>query len=43
MANATDAQVREWQASNRMDHQIAAAIALWARGKEAHATAGLPS
>jgi hypothetical protein len=34
MANVNDAQVREWQASNRMDHQIAAAIAIWARGKE---------
>jgi hypothetical protein len=34
VANASDAQVREWQASSRMDHQIAAAIAIWARGKE---------
>jgi hypothetical protein len=34
MTDASDAQVSEWQASNRMDHQIAAAIAIWARGKE---------
>jgi hypothetical protein len=34
MACASDAQVSEWQASNRMDHQIAAVIAIWARGKE---------
>ena len=34
MASASDAQVSEWQASNRMDHQIAAVIAIWARGKE---------
>jgi hypothetical protein len=34
MASASDAQVSEWQASNRMDHQIAAVIATWARGKE---------
>jgi hypothetical protein len=34
MASATDAQISEWQASSRMDHQIAAAIAIWARGKE---------
>jgi hypothetical protein len=34
MASASDAQVSEWQASNRMDHQIAAVVAIWARGKE---------
>ena len=34
MASASDAQVSEWQASNRMDHQIAAVIAIWAPGKE---------
>jgi hypothetical protein len=34
MASASDAQVSEWQASNRMDHQMAASIAIWARGKE---------
>jgi hypothetical protein len=34
MASASDAQVSEWQASTRMDHQIAAVIARWARDKE---------
>jgi hypothetical protein len=34
MASASDAQVSEWQASARMHHQIAAVIAIWARGKE---------
>jgi len=34
MASVSDAQVSEWQASHRMDHQIAAVIAKWARGKE---------
>lgn len=34
MVSASDAQVSEWQASNRMDHQIAAVIAIWARDKE---------
>jgi DNA-binding GntR family transcriptional regulator len=34
MASASDAQVSGWQASTRMDHQIAAVIAIWARGKE---------
>jgi hypothetical protein len=33
-ASTNDAQIREWQASHRIDHQIAAAIALWAKGKE---------
>jgi hypothetical protein len=34
MASATDAQVSEWQASGRVDHQIAAVIAIWTQGKE---------
>ena len=34
MAGVTDAQVREWKASTRMDHRIAAAIAAWAGGQE---------
>jgi hypothetical protein len=32
--DATDTQIAEWGSSSRMDHQIAAVIATWARGKE---------
>lgn len=34
MTTVTEAQIGEWRASRRRDHQIAAHIASWARGQQ---------